>query len=186
MQDPTITPATLGLLPHDRVIYRGDRVDLVLRPVITSAGQRIEREVCLHPGAVIILPLLDDGRIVLIRNRRHSVSQELLELPAGTLERGEDPAVCAARELQEETGYSARTVEPCGWFYTSPGILTEKMYAFVARGLTHRGQNLEDNEQIVVHPVTFAEARRLILQNQVVDAKTIATLLKYTMSAPQA
>jgi ADP-ribose pyrophosphatase len=178
-QDPNTTPATLGILPQDTLIYKGSRIDLVVRPMTTTSGKTQQREVALHPGAVIILPLLDDGRIVLIRNRRHTVSQELLELPAGTLEPPEDPALCAARELTEETGYSAATIAPFGWFYTSPGILTEKMYAFIATGLSLGRQDLEDNEQILPYPVTRADALSLIQQNWIVDAKTIATLLKY-------
>lgn len=182
---------TLGRLPHDQLVYRGDRVDLVLRPLATNSGQTKTREVCLHRGAVIILPVLDDGRIVLIRNQRHTVSQVLLELPAGTLEYAEanpdsqpgdpteDPAACAGRELTEETGYVARQISPLGWFYTSPGILTEKMYAFLATGLTPGRQDLEDNEQIETASFTRGEILTLIGENEIVDAKTIATLLKY-------
>ncbi len=179
----------LGLAPGDRVIHKGDRVDLVLRTVSTNSGKTITREVCLHPGAVIILPITDAGDIVLIRNRRHTVFDELLELPAGTLERTpgspqphEDPALCAARELTEETGFQAREIIPFGWFYTSPGILTEKMYAFIARGLTPGNQDLEDNEQIRVEIFPPDRILALIRENLIVDAKTIATLLKYLVS----
>jgi len=157
-------------------------MDFVLRPVATRSGVPRRREVVVHPGAVAILPVLDDGRIVLIRNRRHTVHEELWEIPAGTLEMGEAPIVCAARELAEETGYRAAVLEDFGWFYTSPGVLTEKMYVFVARGLTAVGQTLEDNEQIRVEVVTAARAKEMILQNEIVDAKTIATVLKYCVS----
>jgi ADP-ribose pyrophosphatase len=180
--------ARLGIVPGDRLIHKGDRVDLVIREVRTNSGGRMEREVCVHPGAVIILPVKENGDIVLIRNRRHTVFEELLELPAGTLERRpalpawplhEDPAACAARELAEETGYRAREVEGFGWFYTSPGILTEKMYAFIARGLERGKQSLEENEQIKVEEYGPGEVMSLIRENRIVDAKTIATLLKY-------
>jgi ADP-ribose pyrophosphatase len=179
----------LGKVPGDRVIHAGERVELVLRTVRTNSGREITREVCLHPGAVIILPVADDGRIVLIRNRRHTVFETLLELPAGTLERdeggrSEDPELCAARELTEETGYTARTLERFGWFYTSPGILTEKMYAFIARGLTAGAQALEDNEQIETALFEPGEILALIRENLIVDAKTIATLLKYLVGRP--
>jgi ADP-ribose pyrophosphatase len=168
----------------DELIFHGERVDFVLRPQQTSSGRVRKREVVLHPGAVIILPILDDGRIVMIRNRRHTVHETLLELPAGTLERdaggmAEDPLACAARELTEETGYRAAKVAPFGWFYTSPGILTEKMYAFVATGLTAGPQALEDSEQIEVAVMRPEEVRRDIQENRIVDAKSIATLLKY-------
>jgi ADP-ribose pyrophosphatase len=180
--NPSTAPATLGILPQDKLIYKGSRIDLVVRPMTTTSGKTQQREVAVHPGAVIILPLLDDGRIVLIRNQRHTVNQELLELPAGTLEPPEDPAVCAARELTEETGYTAGSITPFGWFYTSPGILTEKMYVFIATQLTLGQQDLEDNEQILPYPVTQSDALSLIRQNLIVDAKSIATLLKYVVA----
>jgi ADP-ribose pyrophosphatase len=168
----------------DQLLFHGPRVDFILRPVVQRSGQVRQREVVLHPGAVIILPILGDGRIVMIRNRRHTVHETLLELPAGTLERDaagitEDPRACATRELTEETGYQAQNVEPFGWFYTSPGILTEKMYAFVATGLTPGTQALEDGEQIEVALQPQEEILRLIRENLIVDAKSIATLLKY-------
>ena len=179
----------LGLVPGDRIIHKAERITLVLRDVLTATGQTRTREVCLHPGAVIILPLLDNGDIVLIRNRRHTVFEELLELPAGTLEKKpdgspEDPALRAAHELTEETGYQAREIVPFGWFYTSPGILTEKMYAFIARGLVQGTQALEDGEQIKVEVMPPERALTLIHENRIVDAKTIATVLRYLTDEP--
>ena len=181
-------PHPLARQPGDTLVHAGERVELVLRPVVTNSGKRITREVAIHPGAVIILPILDDGRILLIHNRRHTVHESLLELPAGTLERAtgtpmgvghEYPAAAAARELTEETGYHARNITPFGWFYTSPGILTEKMYAFLATGLSPGAQHLEDNEQIQVEAFTREAVLALIRENKIVDAKSIATLLKY-------
>ncbi|HUO09734.1 MAG TPA: NUDIX hydrolase [Phycisphaerae bacterium] len=182
-----------GRIASDQLIHKGDRVDLVLRTVTTNSGKTVTREVCLHRGAVIILPIAPDGRIVLIRNRRHTVFDTLLELPAGTLEYAaetgepgdvtEDPALAAARELTEETGYTAGKIVSFGWFYTSPGILTEKMYAYVATDLTPGRQDLEDNEQIQVQLATRDEVLRLIQENRIVDAKSIATLLKYLVGS---
>jgi len=175
------TSPNLGIQTGDRLVLRGPRMDFVLRTVPTRHGGSIQREVVIHPGAVIILPVLADGRLVFIRNHRHTISAELLELPAGTLEPAEDPALCAARELTEETGYTADRLEPLGWFYTSPGILTEKMYAFLATDLQTGPQNLEDNEEIRVEILTMDEAEGLIAKNQLVDAKSLATLLRYKM-----
>ena len=163
----------------DKIVYAGSRVSMALRSVRLSNGKQIQREVVLHPGAVIILPILADGRIVLIENARHTVGESLLELPAGTLEKGEPPDVCAGRELEEETGYRAARIESLGWFYTSPGILTEKMYAFVARELTPGPQALEENETISVRPMPVKEVVELIQSNSIVDGKTIAVILKY-------
>jgi ADP-ribose pyrophosphatase len=165
--------------PVDTVVYQGERIDLLLRRVPTASGREITREVVRHPGAVIVLPVLRDGRIVMIRNLRHTVGEELWELPAGTLEPPEDPAVRARCELEEETGYRAAQIIPFGWFYTSPGILTEKMYGFIAAGLEPGPQALEENETITVTALSPRQAREMILDNRIVDAKTIAVLLKY-------
>jgi ADP-ribose pyrophosphatase len=176
--------AELPRLPGDELVFHGQRVDFILRPIPLRSGGIRKKEVVLHPGAIIILPVLDDARVVMIRNRRHTVGEVLLELPAGTLERDEnamteDPLRCAARELTEETGYRAKKLEGLGWFYTSPGILTEKMWAFVATGLEPGRQDLDENEQIEVELVTRDEAMQFIRENRIVDAKTLAVLLKY-------
>src|SRR5215211_1225581 len=116
-------------LVERQVIFNGSKVRLELHNLENEQGVRTRREVVVHPGAVVVLPLLDDGRIILIRNRRYAIGgQYLIELPAGTLEKGEDPINCAGRELLEETGYLAGRIQPMGVFYTSPGILSERMY----------------------------------------------------------
>src|ERR1035437_5272910 len=184
--------ANVGRMPSDQVVHLGERVDLVLRSVRTNSGKTILREVCLHRGAVIVLPVLEEKsgeKIVMIKNRRHTVGEMLLELPAGTLEyqagsgrpgdTTDDTGETAARELTEETGYTAEKIVPFGWFYTSPGILTEKMWAFVAKGLKAGAQSLEDNEQIQLEILGREEILKLIRENRIVDAKSIATLLKY-------
>ena len=101
-----------------------------------------------HPGAVTILPDLEDGRVCLIRNRRASVNKSLLELPAGTLEPGEDPVDCASRELAEETGYRSRSMKPIHEFFLSPGILDERMHLFHAQKLVPGYPEREPSEQI--------------------------------------
>jgi ADP-ribose pyrophosphatase len=183
-------PPPLPLLPGDQLLHHGSRADFILRPMTAASGKTIVREVCLHPGAVIILAVAGDGRIVMIRNRRHTVHETLLELPAGTLERDaagktEDPTGCAGRELTEETGYVAGQVTPFGWFYTSPGILTEKMYAFIATDIRPGPQQLEETEQIQVELMQPEEILGLIRENRIVDAKSIATLLKYLVGSPR-
>jgi len=142
-------------------------------------GRTFARDVVVHPGAVVILPVLGDGRIVMIRNFRHTVEQELWELPAGTREPSEVPLETARRELEEEAGYRAQRWEPLAEFYTSPGVMTERMYAFVATELTSIRQRLEVDESIVVCPVTEAETRRLLLSGEIIDGKSIASLGLY-------
>ncbi len=134
------------------------------------------RELVVHPGAVVILPCIED-RVLLIRNYRFAVKKTLWELPAGTLESGESPETCAARELIEETGYQADQIKPLLHFYTTPGFCDEILYAYEASGLTFVGQNLDEGEQIEVVPTPFAKAVEMIFSGEIVDAKTISVLL---------
>lgn len=166
-------------MPDSERIFTGVKFAVDLVHVQTRGGRSVQRELVVHPGAVVILGILDDGRMVLIRNRRFAVGQTLLELPAGTLEPGEDPAVCAGRELIEETGYEASRIQPLCRFFTSPGICTEEMHAFVATGLRHVGQALEETEQIIVVPTPPEEVLAMIHRNEIRDGKTIATVLHH-------
>lgn len=159
------------------VLLEARRFRVVERRYQDEQGREHIREIVEHPGAVVILPLLDDRRVCLIRNFRIAVDGYLWELPAGTLEPPEEPAVTAARELIEETGYRAERIEHLGEFWMSPGIMTERMYCYVARGLTPGEQQLESGEQIQVAPLTWSEIEELLDSGQIQDAKTIATLL---------
>jgi len=151
-----------------------DRVHLTGRD-----GRTVERELVVHPGAVIVLPVLDDGRVVMIRNQRFAVGERLWELPAGTLEPNEPAADCAGRELIEETGYRADRIEPLTRFYTSPGFTNEEMHAFLATGLTHVGQQLEATEQIEVEIRPMSQVLAMVREGEIADGKTIAALLHY-------
>ena len=161
-----------------QIIYAGKKVRVERHRLDTPDGVRY-REVCVHPGAVVILPIMPNGTVVLIRNYRYAIAADLLELPAGTLEKNETPMNSAGRELLEETGYVAGRMQPLVNFYSSPGILTEKMYCFVATDLTHEGQQLEDGEEIELAPTPYDEAMDLIASGNIVDGKTIAALLMY-------
>ncbi len=169
----------LGTRPDDarEKIFQGVKFGVERRAVPTRSGDVAMREVVVHPGAVVVLPILDDGRYVMIRNRRFAVGETLWELCAGTLEPGEDPAATAARELVEETGYEASHIRALTTFYTSPGICDERMYAFVATGLSEVGQQLEATEEIEVRLLTRAEVMALARNGEIRDGKTLATLL---------
>lgn len=158
------------------VLHRGRKFDVVRAMIAAPDKPAVERVVVRHPGSVVVLPLIESAaglQIVLIRNRRVSVGAELWELPAGTRDRAEAPEVCAGRELVEETGYRAGQLTPLGRFYTTPGMTDELMHAFVARDLTHVGQELEDDEEIGVHLLPVAEVESMIDRGEIVDAKTI-------------
>lgn len=162
-------------------VYKSARFSVTEEEVVSRGGSRYTRAVVVHPGAVVVLPLLPDGRVAMIENRRPAVGKTLLELPAGTLEPGESPLHCAARELVEETGYEAGKLWPLVEFYSSPGFTTERMYAFVAEELTEVGQDLDETEQIEVRPMGVAELQELIRDGRVEDGKTLATLLRWLL-----
>jgi len=165
-----------------REIHRGRRFTFEEISVANRdpAGQPITREIVRHPGAVAVLPVLDDGRYVLIRNYRIAVDDTLWELCAGTLDAvGEQPIECAARELEEETGYRAGRIEPVGFFYTTPGLTDERMYAFAAFDLEPVGQSLEPGEEISVCLKGPDEVDEMIRSGVMVDAKSILTILLY-------
>lgn len=152
---------------------------LTPRVVVDRYGQARERLIVEHPGGVVVLPVLDEHQVVMIYNFRHVLGRELLELPAGTLEPGEAPADCARRELAEETGYRAASIRPLGTFYTCPGFCNELLYAFVAERLTPAPQTPKDAERIRVQVLPLQQALDLTASGQIVDAKTIATLLMF-------
>ena len=165
-------------LIEKQVLYQGDRVRLEVHHLMAE-GVRFRKEVVVHPGAVVIIPVLEDGKVLLIRNRRYVLNQVLIELPAGTLEKNEDPINCAGRELLEETGYLARRLKAMASFYPSPGILTEKMYTFLAYDLQKREQELDLGEDIQLLPTPLDEAMEMIRSGQIQDGKTIAALMMY-------
>lgn len=144
-----------------------------------SPGFQVDKAVIRHPGAVVILPLIDSERICLIENVRPAVGKTLIELPAGTLEPNEPPLETAYRELTEETGYSARECKPLAEFFMSPGILDERMYVFVATGLEEGEPDLQPDESIKNRIMTIDEAKDAIREGVIEDAKTIAALLHY-------
>lgn len=157
-------------------LWSGRKCDVRVVEVDIGAGGPRRELLVVHPGSVVLVPLLDDGRIVLIRNRRYAIGRALLELPAGTREPPEEALPCARRELREETGYEAATVEHLGGFWQAPSFSTEWMDVYLAQGLVERGQALDVGEEIDVVPVSRSELARLIRDGELADAKTLAAL----------
>ncbi|MBM4000974.1 MAG: NUDIX hydrolase [Planctomycetes bacterium] len=157
-------------------LYEGERFS-VERVRYASRGRQLSRDVIRHPGAVTIVPMVDNDHVCLIQNHRIAVGQTLIELPAGTLERGKDPRVTAERELAEETGYRASRWDLLHEFFLSPGVLDERMRLFLATGLTEGPTNRESGEQIENRVVAWDEAIDMVRRREIRDAKTIIGLL---------
>jgi ADP-ribose pyrophosphatase len=162
-----------------RMAHQGRLFNVEILSWTDEDGRRVQREVVRHPGAVLVVPLLEEDRLVLLRHDRVAVGERLWELPAGTLEPGEDPQEAACRELEEETGYRPGSIRALGEFYSSPGFCDELMRAFVADELEWVGQRLEPGEQIEVEVVTRSEALAMIDDGRIRDGKTVAALLMW-------
>jgi ADP-ribose pyrophosphatase len=165
-------------MQQDRVVYKGRRLELRLVQ-LKIEGLSIQKEVVVHPGAAVVLPFVSEKEIVFIRNTRPAIGRQLLELPAGTLEKGEDPAMSAIRELKEETGFAASTIKPLGSIYNAPGWSTYQLFSFVAMGLTAGPQQLEKDEHIDIEIVRTVDVCSMIADGQIVDGKSISTLAIY-------
>jgi ADP-ribose pyrophosphatase len=161
------------------VLFQGKRFRVERAVQMGADGTEHAREIVRHPGAATILPIFEDRRVCLVQNYRVSVGQVLVELPAGTLEPGEDPAETARRELAEETGYRAGRIELLRTFYMSPGILDEKMFLYLATELEAGSMDLDAGEDIRPLVVTWQEALDMVRNGRIQDAKTLVGLLYY-------
>jgi ADP-ribose pyrophosphatase len=139
-------------------------------------GREMRVDVVVHAGAVTLVPVDEQGQVWLIRQYRHPAGKLLLELPAGVVEAGEDPAASAQREVREEIGMGARHLKPVGEFFLAPGYSTELMRVYLATGLFPEALDPDEDEQITVEKVPFDEALRMAEQGEIQDAKTIAAL----------
>ena len=140
-------------------------------------GRETKFDIIEHGGSVIIVPIDKDGNLLFVRQYRHAAGMDLLELPAGTLEEGEDPAICAAREIREETGFAADKIEKIGDFYLAPGYSTEFMHVYLAQDLRHDPLEADADEFLSVEKIPFAEAVQMAERGEMPDAKSLAALL---------
>ncbi|MFL6467919.1 MAG: NUDIX hydrolase [Pyrinomonadaceae bacterium] len=153
-------------------VYEGKVFDIRVDE-IREGDVEYKREIVVHPGSAVIVPVFDDGTVALVRQYRHAAGKHLLEIAAGTLEEGEDPRTGAIRELEEEIGVTAQRIEKLCEFFVSPGFLTEKMHIFLATGLTEVGQKLESDEILTVERHSFEKLREMIQNGEIEDAKTM-------------
>ncbi len=168
--------------PSEELILKGHRFNVHAMKLIGSDGKTYLREVIRHPGAVVLLPLIDDDTVVMITNTRPTVGESLLELPAGTREPGETAEQTAARELIEETGYHAGSLRALHEFYSAPGICDELMHLFVARDLRPGQHAREATEQIENHLASREQVRAWIEEGRIRDAKTLVGLYAFLYS----
>jgi ADP-ribose pyrophosphatase len=158
-------------------IYRGRMVELKVERVVEPGGVETTREVVCHPGSVVVIPHLPDGRLILVRQYRHAVKETLWELVAGGMERGETPRQSARRELLEETGHYARVLKPLLEFYPSPGILSEKMHLVEAWDLTPSKGQPDADERIEVGFFSVNKIIEMIRSKEIRDGKTLVGIL---------
>jgi ADP-ribose pyrophosphatase len=158
-------------------VYKGRLVNLRVDTVRLGNGRLTEREIVEHPGAVAVVALDEGDNAILVRQFRTAAEDELLEIPAGTLEAGEEPIACARRELKEETGYRAEYLEHIGSFYSSPGFCTECVHLYLATGLQKGRSAPEDDEAIEIVNVPLSDVPAMLRGGEICDGKTIAGLL---------
>jgi ADP-ribose pyrophosphatase len=157
--------------------FKGMLINVRVDRVRLADGDESRREVVEHPGAVAILPILDDGRVLVERQYRQPAREVLWEIPAGTLHQGEEPEACARRELAEETGYSPERLEHLTSVYLAPGYSTEMIHLFVARGLAAAALNLDHDERIRTVALEFDRVLDMIATGEIKDAKTVCAVL---------
>ncbi|TJX61439.1 NUDIX hydrolase [Soehngenia saccharolytica] len=160
-------------------IYDGKILNLRVDTVELPDKKYSKREIVEHPGAVAIIAINENKEMIMIRQYRKAIDKILLEIPAGKLELNEEPIESAKRELKEETGYTADKIEYVMEFYTSPGFSNEKIYLFLAQGLTEGEQELEVGEYIDVEKYSLDELMKMIKLGEIVDSKTIIGISYY-------
>src|SRR5882724_783369 len=175
------TNKTAPKILDSKEVFHGRVFDVTVDTI--REGEKIyERDVVHHPGSAVIVPVFDDGTVALVRQYRHPAVRYLLEVPAGTLRRGEAPEEGAARELEEELGVVSGRLEKLSEFFVSPGFCEEKMWVYLATELKETQQQLEDDEIIEVVRIPFSQALSMITTGEIEDAKTIIGIM---LAAPR-
>ena len=164
----------------EKDIYSGKIFEITQRTVSLPNGKSALRDIVHMRGAAAVLPLTDDGRILFVRQFRAAAQINMLEIPAGMIDPGEEPLQCAVRELEEETGYKATGMEFMLRFHPGAGYNTEVLHLYLAKGLTPGTRHLDEDEFVTVEAYDLATALRWIDEGVITDAKTIIALLFYT------
>ncbi|MEH7545656.1 ADP-ribose pyrophosphatase [Neobacillus bataviensis] len=156
-------------------IFSGKIISLHLQDVELPNGKHSKREIIKHPGAVAVIAVTDENKVVMVEQYRKALERTIVEIPAGKLEKGEEPEICARRELEEETGYECSSLELLTSFYTSPGFADEIVHVYVAKGLTKKedAAGLDEDEFVNLEELTLEEALKYVTEQKIFDAKTI-------------
>ncbi|WP_123053586.1 NUDIX hydrolase [Clostridium sp. JN-1] len=159
-------------------IYSGKIINVNLQKVKLPDGREAKREIVNHPGGVAVLAYKDSSTILLVEQFRKPIEQRLLEVPAGKIEKGEEPKVCAIRELEEETGYKAKKFDYLGKIVTSPGFCDEYIYLFKAQDLYKGNDNLQDEDEFInLREFNVKKVKQMIKDGKIIDAKTAAIFM---------
>lgn len=161
-----------------REVFRGRTIRLDVDKVRLPNGKEMDFEMIHHPGAAAVVPVLDNGDVLLVRQYRYATGGWLLEVPAGKLDPGESPETCAAREVEEETGYKPGSLQPLGWIWTTPGFTDEKIWLYIATGLEATAQGLQDDEVLSVERLPWREAVEKAERGEIHDSKSTCALLR--------
>jgi len=175
--------APLPQVRSSEIAYNGKLFDVEVDTLEMANGVEARREIIKHPGAVCMVPVARDDKLLMVTQYRHAARKRLLELPAGTLEPGEEPRLAAVRELQEEVGMNPGWVEPLGGFFVAPGYTTEYIHMFVCTELREEPLAADEDEDIEVVAVELLDALRMIDEGEIVDSKSIIGILRYWRSA---
>jgi ADP-ribose pyrophosphatase len=164
-------------IKKSEVLFRGRVIDLKVDEIEYSSGNNGIREVAIHPGGAVIIPMNENGKVVMVKQFRYPIQQTIFELPAGKLDKNEDPFICAVRELEEETGYKSNNVVKLGSIFTTPGFCTEVLHIFLAKDLKHGNHNREEGElEMEVLEFSLNELDEMIQSGELKDAKSICAI----------
>jgi ADP-ribose pyrophosphatase len=162
---------------NSKKTYSGKMIDVRIDEIILESGKSTLREVVEHDPTVAIVPIDNDGNIILVNQYRHPAKKYVLEVPAGLIDPGEDPDKAALRELMEETGYGANSLNPIGRIWASPGFTDEYMHCYIARDLFPKKLPHDDDEEISIRKIPISETHTLIKNGIIDDSKTISLIL---------
>ena len=167
-------------IDSSEILFEGKVFDIKLDMLTYVSGNKGRREVVIHNGGAVIVPILDSGKIILVKQFRYPLQEVLYELPAGKLDEDEDPMICAERELKEETGYSSTNISKLGSIYTTPGFCTEELFIYLAKDLESGSHDREEGEYgMEIFEFTLEQIDKMIMSGEIKDAKTICGISYY-------